>query len=187
MFWNTLVGSIVFLKRSIFFPNKGIFPKKIRFNAPGEPIDFAWGKYISTLLSGRHKSCKECILALSTVEDHHGERIPSVFSPDLGKKPLSVSRGENKSGRWSNRASTTLPTGYFPAPEIRRTVPTMDTRRFELPIAVAIIPWSVINRRSCIQLVKLGIHGTRYRKDALRDSFLFRGNVYSGGQNFVTS
>jgi len=102
------------------------------------------------LHSGRHKSCKECIFALSTVEDHHGERIPSVFSPDLGKKPSSVSRGENRSGRWSNRASTTLPTGYFPAPEIRRTVPTMDTRRFELPIAVAIIPWSVINRRSCI-------------------------------------
>lgn len=87
------------------------------------------------------------------VRDYRGKNsLPPP--PDFGKKPLSVSRGENRSGRWTDRASTTLPTGYFPAPEIQRTVPAMDTRRFELPIAVATIPWSVINRRLCIRLVK---------------------------------
>lgn len=43
----------------------------------------------------------------------------------------------------------------------------VDTRRFELPIAVAIIPRSVINRRLCTAC-EVRIRGTGHRKDALR-------------------
>lgn len=127
----------------------------------------------------RHNELKEYDFALFD----HMRLSRKEFSLDFGKKPPSVSRGENKSGRWTDRASTTLPTGYFSSPEIQRTVPAMDTRRFELPIAVAIIPWSVINL--VYTTCKVWIHGMGYRKDALRDSFLFEPMMYTDdGQKF---
>lgn len=121
-------GIYVISAKAFFFfpPQMEAIQKKIRFSAPDESSDFARGKCVSTLCYGRYNGAvyKKCIFAFSAVRDYHEER-ESLLSlpPDFGKKPSSVSRGENRSGRWSNRASTTLPTGYFPAPEIRRTVP----------------------------------------------------------------
>lgn len=136
---------------------------------------------------GRYKGCKECIFVLSTVRDYRGERIPCLFSPPI------LARSRRRRFRGARR-------GVDDGPIVRRrrcqqaTFPhrkyvgrSPDDGHPVIRASYCCHDHSAERYKSailCIRLVKLGIHGTGYRKDALRDSFLR--NVYSGGQNFVT-
>lgn len=104
---------------------------------------------------------------LGIIAERISPRLPST--PGFWQEAV-VSRTGNRSGRWTDRAPT-LPTGYFPAPEIRGPggQPAIRASYCCRDHSAVHYKSAFVYERAC----KVGVLGTGYRKDALRDSFLF--------------